>query len=162
MYKINDYIVYQKDICKIKDIKENYIDNINYYILEPVSDASLKLKIPTSSKYIRDIMSQDEVNKLINNIPNIEIIDSNDKYIESEYKKLLNGTHEDLIKIIKTTYLRNKKRIDSKKKISDKDKNYFELAEKYLYTEFSIVLNKSFDETKKYVISEVEKELSHE
>ena len=77
--------------------------------------------------------------------------------IEYEYKKLINsGRHEDLIKIIKTTYLRNKKRLDSKKKISDKDQHYFLLAEKYLYNEFGTVLNLSYEDVKKYVIYKVE------
>ena len=35
---------------------------------------------------------------------------------------LSNATHEDLIKIIKTTYLRNKERTDNKKKISESKK----------------------------------------
>ena len=163
MYKINDYIVYQKDVCKIIDIKEKYIKNTDYYILEPILDKSLKVKVPTNSKAIRSIISQVELNKIISIIPNIETLDIDDKNIEMEYKKLFsNGTHEDLIKIIKTTYCRNKLRVDSKRKISDKDKSYFEQAEKYLYSEFSVVLNKSFDETKKYVINEVEKELINE
>ena len=60
-----------------------------------------------------------------------------------------------LIKIIKTAYLRNKDRIDNNKKIGEKDNNYFNLAERYLYTEFSIVLNKNFEDTKDYVIEKV-------
>ena len=32
---------------------------------------------------------------------------------------------------------------------------YFNLAEKYLYNEFSVVLNLSYDETKEYVINSV-------
>ena len=35
------------------------------------------------------------------------------------------------------------------------DDSYFKKAEKYLYNEFSIVLNKTYDETKEYVINEV-------
>lgn len=156
MYKIGDYIMYFKDVCKIIDIKENYINNIDYYLLEKVNDNSLKLSIPIESKAIRSLLTKDEVLKIIDNILNIDIITYNEKTIENEYKKLLTtGKHEDLIKIIKTTYLRNKERIDNKKKISDKDKNYFELAEKYLYTEFSVVLNMSFDDTKKYIIKKV-------
>ena len=41
------------------------------------------------------------------------------------------------------------------KKIGEKDNNYFNLAERYLYTEFSIVLNKNFEDTKDYVIEKV-------
>ena len=43
----------------------------------------------------------------------------------------------------------------SRKKISEIDDSYFRTAEKFLYNEFSIVLNKTYDETKDYVINEV-------
>ena len=163
MYNLGDYVVYQKNVYQIKEIKEKYINNLDYYILNSVNDNSLTLNIPTNNKLIRNLISKDELNNIIKNIPLIETLDIDDKNIESEYKKILNNpSHEDLIKIIKTTYLRNKERMDSKRKISDKDKNYFELAEKYLYTEFSIVLDMNIEDTKNYIINEVEKELSHE
>lgn len=79
--------------------------------------------------------------------------------MENIYKTLMSsGTHKDLIKIIKTTYLRNEKRLNDNKKISEIDDSYFRTAEKFLYNEFSIVLNKTYDETKDYVINEVLKE----
>ena len=162
MYNIGDLVVYQKKVCKIKDIKEKFINENDYYILEPVNDPSLKLNVPTNNKSIRNIITKEDVDNIIHNITSINTIDVDEKNIEYEYKKLLNNaTHEDLIKIIKTTYLRNKDRIDNKRKISDKDKTYFDLAEKYLYTEFAAVLNMSYDDTKTYVIKEVKKELKN-
>ena len=56
-----------------------------------------------------------------------------------------------------TTYLRNKERIESKRKVSDKDDYYFSLAERYLYNELSIALDKTYEETKKYIIEQLEK-----
>ena len=45
------------------------------------------------------------------------------------FTQLLNtDNHENLVKIIKTTYLRNENRINNKKKISDKDDKYFNLG----------------------------------
>lgn len=158
MYKINDKIVYKKDVCIIKDIKKNSFTNEDCYVLTPITDQSLTINIPTSDKggNIRDLISKKEVEQIINSIPSIDIINNNDKLIEYEYKNLMStGKHEDLIKIIKTTYLRNKERIDNKKKIGDKDNNYFKQAEKYLYTEFSIVLDLPYEDTKKYVINKV-------
>ena len=163
MYKTGDYIVYQKDVCKIKEMKEKYLKDMDYYVLEPVSDPSLKLNIPVLNNTIRTLLTKEEVKDLIQNIPSIETLDIEEKNIETEYKKLLNNNrHKDLIKIIKTTYLRNQERLNHKRKVSDKDKMYFELAEKYLYTEFSIVLNMTLEDTKNYVIQEVEKGLIHE
>lgn len=158
MYKIGDFIVYRKEVCKVVDIKKNHFNNMDYYILEPLDDNSLRLDVPVDNRcgYIRDLISKDDINKIINNIPNIEIINIRDKSIENVYKNLMtSGSHEDLIKIIKTTYLRNQERIESNRKVSDKDTNYFNQAEKYLYNEFGVVLQMSYDDTKQYVIDKV-------
>ena len=64
---------------------------------------------------------------------------------------------EDLIKIIKTTYLRNKEREETGKKIADKDQTFFEQAEKYLYNELSIALNMNYQEIKNYIIEYINK-----
>ena len=84
----------------------------------------------------------------------IPVIENDKLLLENKYKELLrSGTYNDLITIIKTTYLRNETRDKEKKKRSEKDTTYFNLAEKYLYTEFSVVLGKSYEDTKEYVIS---------
>ena len=160
MYKVNDYLIYGKDVCQVEKIEEKKFNNEDYYLLRPIKNKSLKISAPISDKAnkIRDLITKEEIENLINKIPSLPIITTDDKFIESEYKKLLsNNNHEDLIKIIKTTYLRNKKRIDNNKKIAEKDKTYFELAEEYLYNEFSITLNKSYEETKEYIINAVAK-----
>lgn len=158
MFKINDYVVYKKEVCKIIDIRKNHMNNMDYYILIPVFDESLKIDVPTNNRcgFLRELLSKEEVLKFIKNIPNIKKIETNDRMIENEYKILLqNGTHEDLIKIIKTTYLRNKNRLDQNKKISETDDKYFKLAEKYLYSEFSIILNMSLEETKEFIVNKL-------
>lgn len=44
-----------------------------------------------------------------------------------------------------------------KKKISDKDDKYFNLAEKYLYNELSISLNETIENIKEYIFKIVNK-----
>ena len=160
MYKENDYLVYKKDVCKVKEIKKNKMNGKDYYILVPINDESLIIDVPTDNRmgFIRNIISKEDAEKLIKKIPKIETLKNiDDKYIEKTYKELLyNGDLEDLIKIIKTTYLRNDFRIKSNKKISDKDKTYFEKAEEYLYNELSISLNMSFNDTKNYIFKSVQ------
>ena len=156
--KIGDYVIYKKDACQIKEIKKNKFNNNDYLVLRPIDDESLKIEIPvaTSGELLRKPIDKAEVMRLIARIPEIDVISCNEKLIEAEYKNLLSsGSHEDLIKIIKTTYLRNKKRLDNKKKIGDKDNYYFKKAERYLYNEFSISLNMSFENTKDYITEQV-------
>ena len=94
-------------------------------------------------------------------MPLVKVVEADTKSLESIYKNLLlSGDHEDLIKIIKTTYLRNKERIEKSKKTTDKDVYYFNLAEKYLYQEFQVILGLTYDETKEFVIKSVSNSLS--
>lgn len=157
MKVIGDYVVYRRDLCEIVDIKEKYFNNKDYYILVPVRDKTLKLSVPVENEnLIRDLISVQEINDLISSIPQIEPIDIQNRNVEIEYQKLLQtGKHEDLIRIIKTTYLRNQDRINNHKKVGEKDNHYFNLAEMYLYTELAQVLNMDYDSTKEYIIKKV-------
>ena len=155
MFKIGDYVIYRRDLCIIKDI----IDN-KYYKLIIVDDDSLTINVPLDNKFgfLRYPITLEEANKLIKNIKNINPIKTNDLLLENAYKELMRtNKHEDLIKIIKTTYLRNKERIDNGKKIGDKDQTFFKQAEKYLYNELAHVLNMSYQECKEYIIECVTK-----
>lgn len=160
MYKENDYLVYKRDVCRVREVKENKMNGNFSYILIPINDESLIIETPVDNRmgYIRDVMSKEDAEELIEKIPSIPILENiDDKYIEKTYKELLySGSLEDLITIIKTTYLRNDERIKANKKVSDKDKTYFAKAEDYLYNELSIALSMSFDETKEYIIHKVD------
>lgn len=158
MFNIGDYVVYKKEVCRINDYKNKFINDTDYYSLVPIMDSSLKIEVPVSSEFIRCVIDKDKANDIIDNIVNIGVITSNDRMIENEYKSLLmDGSYEALIKIIKTTYLRNNERINSKKKISEKDSNYFNLAERYLYSEFAIALDMDYDKVRDYIIDRIEK-----
>lgn len=63
MKKIGEYLV-----CKILAIKDNY------YILEPLDDPSLKMKIPTDSKVLRDLIKKEDINKLLLSVNIIDLL----------------------------------------------------------------------------------------
>lgn len=155
MFKIGDYVIYRRDLCIIKDI----IDN-KYYKLSLIDDNTLSINVPIDNKFglLRRPMTKESAEELINKIPTIEPIKTNDKLLENVYKELMRtNKQEDLIKIIKTTYLRNKEREETGKKIADKDQTFFEQAEKYLYNELSIALNMNYQEIKNYIIEYINK-----
>jgi len=158
MFKKGDLLVYKKDVCVVEEVKIKYLRDTDYYVLNPITDKSLKIQVPTTSNAIRSLITKERVEEIIKSIPKIKVIKTDSKSLENDYKQLMqSGTHEDLIKIIKTTYLRNKERLDNNKKTTDKDNYYFNQAELYLYNEFSVVLNLSYEETKEYIINEVNK-----
>lgn len=158
MFKIGSNVIYKREVCKIKDIRKNSFTNLDCYVLESLSDPTLIINVPVDNKngFISNLLTKKEVEELIDNISSIEVIDVDNKNVEIEYRNLLHSkSHTDLIKIIKTAYLRNQKRKENKRNIGQKDDEYFEKAEKYLYNELSIVLGLSYDDTKNYVIKKV-------
>lgn len=159
MFKTGDYVVYRKDVCKIKEIKKTSATGEEYYILVPIDDESLVISLPTKNgELLRNVIGRKEALELIDSISSIDKIETDERNYENEYKRLLgDGTLESLVKIIKTSYTRNDARVQNKKKISAKDDAYFKRAEKQLYSELSISLGMSYDETKEFIISSVQK-----
>lgn len=159
MFNIGDYLVYEKEVCKVIQIKEKYYNDTDYYILTQISDSSLKRELPVDNEKIRPLLKKRQIKKIINEVPKIieiEILKDNHKMIETEYRKLMNsGKHEDLLKIIKTSYLRIKEKIDNNKQKSTVDETYLKLAETNLYTEISVVLGISYEEAKKTIIDKL-------
>ena len=153
MFKKDDYLVYGNDVCQVADIKVSSFNNEKYYVLKPMTDLSLTISIPVSSDKLKKIMTKKEALRLINSIDEVEVIDvKNEKMYGSQYKELFStGDHTSLIKIIKTTYLRNKKRKENNKKISDIDDTFFKKSERLLYDELAIALGKTYDEIKEYI-----------
>ena len=110
-------------MLKVKEIPKNerpYERLINYGKEFLSTDELLAILIKSGYK---DSSSKIIATRIISGLKNL-----------SDLKKM---RYEDLIKIIKTTYLRNKERIDNNKKIGGTDDEYFKQAEKYLYNEFS-------------------------
>ncbi|MBQ6476920.1 MAG: CarD family transcriptional regulator [Bacilli bacterium] len=159
MYKVNDYLMYGKDVCQVKGIELKKYNDKDYYLLIPLNDDTLKLEVPVDDPQnkIKKLIKKEELNKLINKIPDIETVDVEEKFLESEYKKLLaTGDEEDLIKVIKTTYLRNKKRTENNKRKAEVDSVYLKEAEESLLTQISAILDMSLDDAKNYFTKKIE------
>ena len=154
MFNIGDYVVYKREICKIDEIKKNYVRGMDYYSMSNVTDSSLIINVPINSSLLRHIISREEALDIISKIASIDVNVVDDKRLENEYKELMKSDKiEDLIKIIKITYKRCEDRAKSGKKISEKDDNYFKKAESIFYSEMSLALNMSYDDVKEYIIN---------
>ncbi len=154
MYNIKDYVVYKRDVCQI--VNKKNINNFEYYVLKSTTDSSLTIDVPVSneSKLLRNLITEKEIELLIEKIKYLSPLEIECKNLEEEYKRLMqDGSIESLVIIIKTTFLRNKIRTENKKKMTDNDQLFFNLAEKYLYNEIAYALNKSYDEAKEYILN---------
>lgn len=158
MFEVGDYVVYKRDVCKI--CGEKVLNDRKYYVMHPIDDETLTINVPIDNSFghLRPTLSKEEAENLIGKMPEIPVIETMDRMIENQYRPLLqSGKLEDLICIIKTSYLRNDERKKNGKKIGEIDDSYFKLAEKILYNELSISFGKSYDDTKDYVIESVRK-----
>lgn len=158
MFLIGDYILYKNEVCIVKDIKKKYYLDKDYYVLSPFDDDSLINYVPIENKHnlVKSILSKEEALNFVETIASIKPIKISNRLVENDYKTLLySGEKEDLVKIIKTTYLRNEERKQFGKKISEIDDNYFKKAEKILYTELSLSLGLTFYKTKELIIKRV-------
>ena len=159
MFKIGEIVVHKRDICKITEIIKDFRPDEDFYTLIPIDDNSLVIHTPVNDTrgLIRKVIDKDAAEALIQEIPNIEVVKSeDDRILENSYIALINsGKHADLIKIIKTTFLRKAEKESTGKKVGEKDKSYFKLAEKLFYTELSIALKMTYSETKEYIENKV-------
>ncbi|MEG0076227.1 hypothetical protein [Anaerorhabdus sp.] len=160
MYKVGEKVLYKNEVCSVEEIKKNTLSKDPFYILVPIfsNGCQTKIQVPASNiaGNIRDLLTRDEVDELVKAIPSIPLCDSKDTMIKKEYEILLKSYKvEDLVCIIKTTYLKNKDRALNNKKLSSVDDAYFHEAERILYSQLAVVLEKTIDETRKYVIKQL-------
>lgn len=158
MFKIGQKIIYRRDVCTVEAVMKDFKDGQDYYKLVPFYDDSLVVNAPVDGidAVSRDLLSMDDIDGLIEQIPQIDCVNCEDRTLESIYKDLYNSEkHEDLVKIIKTAYVRSEKKQQKGQRRSERDKEYFRKAEKALYSELAIVLGKTVDDTKEYVVERV-------
>ncbi len=149
MFETGDYIVYgNTGICRVMGVTtmdmEGIPKNRLYYILRPDGQAEGKIFTPVDNHkmVMRRMMSKEEAENLIEEIPDIEVLGvADDKLREEKYKECIRSCEcRELIRIIKTIYIRKKERLSQGKKVTAVDERYLRLAEENLYSELSLLL----------------------
>lgn len=152
MYKIGDYIVKANTgVCKIENISHLDMPGVDknklYYQLMPLEDGkgTIYLLVENAESKTRSIMSREHALQVIENISAVEEFQfTNDKLREQKYKEVIRENNpEELLKLIKTIYLRNEERSRQGKKNTTVDEYYFSLTEKSLFSELRLVLGKT-------------------
>ena len=122
MFKIGDYVAHYKEgVCEVTSIGKLDIScsdkKKEYYTLKPLYDAGGTLYTPVENekRQIREVITSEEAQALIEDMLNIETIGVTDeKRREIFYKEaLLRNQCRDWVAIIKTSYTRKMKRIES-------------------------------------------------
>ena len=113
-----------KGVCVVEEITTLDIAGVDkkreYYILKPLylSSSTVYIPVDTAEGSMRKVLAHEEAENLIHRIPEIPLITiANDKLLEQEYKNCLKTSScQDLIRIIKTIYLRKRARAEAGRK----------------------------------------------
>lgn len=160
MFEVGDYIVCGSNgICEVQNVSTIDIPDVDperlYYILQPVYKKSSVVYIPVDSEKIvmRKVLTKEQVNELIEHIPEIElIVEMNDKLREEKFKECMkNYDCKDWIKVIKTLYARRQERLQRGQKVTATDARYLKSAEDNLYCEFAMALGIEKQDVEAYI-----------
>jgi CarD family transcriptional regulator len=165
--KSESVICGSKGVCSIIDVTKLNMPGVDkereYYILKPLymSASTVYIPVDTAEESMRKVMSKEEAEELIHEIPGIPLITiTNEKLLEQEYKSCMKANRcESWIKIIKTIFLRKQKRLEAGRKVTAVDAKYYKMAEDNLYGELAVALNMPKDDVEAYIIQEMDKQM---
>ena len=106
---------------------------------------------------IRPVISRDDAMALINHMDEIEMLwVPDERKREFVYKEAVRKCDcRELIKIIKTTFLRKKSRAAAGKRVTAGDERYLHLAEENLYGELAVALDMEQEQVKQMIIEKI-------
>ncbi|MBR2696798.1 MAG: CarD family transcriptional regulator [Parasporobacterium sp.] len=149
MFKVGDLIVYgNTGVCKVEKIGKPDLagvsDNKEYYTLLPYYSKNSRIFTPCDNDKVvmRPVMSKKEAEKLLKEIPEIDLlVITDEKKREECYKATMRSCDcREFVSILKTIYTRKKIRLAEGKKVTASDERYFSMAEDKLFGELAIAL----------------------
>lgn len=160
MHNVDDVVMYSSfGICRIVAIeKRNFTGKEQeYYILNHINSDKNVFYVPTNNQAalskIHPICSKSEVDELISHMNSEGLIwIDNDIKRKEEYSRIIKDADKhEVIRLVKTLYLRRKELAESGKKLRFVDENYLRLAENMLFEEFAYALGIDMSEVVDYI-----------
>jgi CarD family transcriptional regulator len=165
MFQVNDVIVYgTQGVCTIVDIEEKNISGSKkkYFVLKPVNEKGAIVFAPTDNPHVlkkmRKLLSQEEIDRLIDSMPEQDAIwIDNENERKERYRGILAaGDRLELIQMIKSIHSHRKDREAEGKRLHMSDERFFKDAEQILYNEFQYVLKLSNkNEMMSYILARI-------
>ena len=164
MFSINDTVMYgNSGVCKIIDIRPEKLagEKMTYYILKPAENENMTIYCPVNSDKVkmRRLLTLEEVYQLISIMPDtsIEWIEDDQQRNEAFTEIVRSGNHRELVKLIKTLYVKREEKRIAGRKFHAADERIMKEAENMLYGEFSSVLHIRRDEVIPFIMGKLEK-----
>ncbi|MCM1313833.1 MAG: hypothetical protein NC205_02555 [Prevotella sp.] len=160
MYNVNDVVVYGSNgVCTVISVEERDFsgESVEYYVLRPVNNSKNTFYVPVSNTFLTGKMHHICTKKQIKNL--IEVMSDecciwidNELRRKEEYRKIIDiGDRLQLVRLIKTLYIKSSELKGQHKKLHSADEKFFREAENILYEEFAYSLGIPRDSVVEYI-----------
>ena len=154
MFRDGQIVLYGTNgVCTVQGVTERRIGKIKYeyYVLKPLGINSSTLYVPTSNEQlvgkIRNILSEDEANGILLNLPQIgEWNDNKPERTETFRVVISSGDRVELVRMIRLIHFHELQQIADGKRLHISDERFLKEAEKMVCEEFTIVLHSTREE----------------
>lgn len=166
MFQKGEYVIHGNNgACYVEDITHLNIPGSDrkrlYYVLQPQGSKESRIYSPVDNDkvFIRKILSREEAEALLDEIPKIEQIwIPNEKLREDKYKEIMKACDcRQWIGMMKTLYFKRKRRIAQGRKFTAVDERYLKEAEERLFGELSLSFGLEREETEHKIIDRLQK-----
>ncbi len=164
MYQINDIVFYgMNGVCKLADITEKDCGGkmVTYYVLSPFTSENSTIFVPVNNvkltSRIRNILTKEEIYKLIDDIPGrIDSWIENERQRKEYYKDLLvRADAGELLKLLQMILKHQQQAFARGKKLHMCDERMLEDTEQMIVNEFSYALKITPEEAKTFVMEKI-------
>lgn len=166
MYQVNDVVVFRRKVCRVIGKEKSDFTGEMCYVLEPYNaeaGQSVRMLVPVSNKggHLRSLATKQEIDDLCRRADDVELLESKPANMKSLYAAIMKGDSlDELVSVIKTSYLRNHERALNHKKLASIDEEYLKKAADFLYSEMSVALGIPYEDCADYFRREVAKSLA--
>lgn len=161
MFQKGDFVIYGNlGVCRVKDTMTCKFEGLDeahlYYVMEPVYQGGV-LYVPADNPkiFLRAVISADEANRLIDNIPAMqnEAFHSGSAQELSAYYEQAFSSHkcEDLLGLTISINNKKKRLARQNKRFGRVDEHFMRRAEDNLYGELAVALNIPRDQVQEYI-----------
>lgn len=162
MYEAGELIVYGGvGICRVEDVGKlahpipGQDKNRLYYTLSPLREGGVVYTPVDTTVFMRPVMSRREAEQLLENLPQVSELelDSVDyRQLADNYRAVLHTYRmEDLLRLLKTVWLRQCRCREQKKTLGKVDRQFQQTAERFLCEELSCALGIAPDAVEAYI-----------
>ncbi len=168
-YEVGDYLMHESaGVCQVKKIEILALrgrgSDKEYYELEPVFQSGGQVITPVEdvNGRLRDIMSEDEMQTLLENAASVDSIEiKNNREFQDKVKSIIADFDPNaLASVVKTVYVRNKTRVKNGKKAMSQDERFLQLAGKKLFDEMAFVLNQKHEVVESAFFATIDKAMN--